>query len=283
MPEAPSWLTEEDFKRRAKADDLPERPATCKAFGKTKAVDEEARTIRFVMSTADIDRHHDTIAQDGWELPEDAPALWYHDHKTPAIGRWVNMTADGQLEGDLSFTRAGIDPLSDMLWNLSVAGIIKTCSVGFIPLEWSWVEDDGRPFGIDFKRQELLECSLVNVPANAAAVQLAKSKGIDMGPMVEWAEKLLDDHYETAGGVWINRSDLTALRAVAGGSGKTFSFTPADPDQPGQLTAEQQIELAKANAAAGQQKAAAAAAEDSRAAEARKRQVEARLKIAGLA
>lgn len=281
MPEAPSWLTEEDFKRRAKADDLPERPATCKAFGKTKAVDEEARTIRFVMSTADIDRHHDTIAQDGWELPEDAPALWYHDHKIPAIGRWVDMTTDGQLEGDLSFTRAGIDPLSDMLWNLSVAGIIKTCSVGFIPLEWSWVEDDGRPFGIDFKRQELLECSLVNVPANAAAVQLAKSKGIDMGPMVEWAEKLLDDHYETAGGVWINRSDLTALRAVAGGSGKTFSFTPADPDQPGQLTAEQQIELAKANAAAGQQKAAAA--EDSRAAEVRKRQVEARLKIAGLA
>ena len=283
MPEAPSWLTEEDFKRRAKADDLPERAGTCKAFGVQKAVDEEARTIRFVMSTADIDRHHDTIAQDGWELPEDAPALWYHDHKTPAIGRWINMTTDGQLEGDLSFTRAGIDPLSDMLWNLSVAGIIKTCSVGFIPLEWSWVEDDGRPFGIDFKRQELLECSLVNVPANAAAVQLAKSKGIDVGPWVEWAEKLLDDHYETAGGVWINRSDLTALRAVAGGSGKTFSFTPENPDQPGQLTAEQQIELARANTEAGRQKAETAAEDNVRAAEIRKRQVEARLKIAGLA
>ncbi len=226
MPDDPTWLDIDDFKKRARAGDAPDQPATVKSFGVQRAIDQEARTIRYVMSTGDIDRHHDTIDQSGWELPADAPALWHHDHRTPAIGRWINMTTSPDLEGDLAFTRAGVDPFSDMLWNLAVAGVVKTCSVGFLPKEWVWVEDDDRPWGIDFKRQELLECSLVNVPANASAVQLAKAKGIDMRPLADWAERLLDDYHQTGGGIWINRVDLDALRKAAAGSSK------AQPAQP---------------------------------------------------
>ena len=211
-PDTPAWLDDADFKRRARADDLPARPGTRKAFGVCKAIDRETRSIRFVMSTGEIDRHHDTIDQAGWELPGDVPALWSHDHRTPAIGRWVNLTTDPDLEGELSFTPPGLHPLADMLWDLAVAGTIKTCSVGFIPLEWSWVEEAERPFGIDFKRQELIECSLVNVPANPGAVQLAKTQGIDLRPLVAWAERLLDDVHEISGGGWTTRAELEALR-----------------------------------------------------------------------
>ena len=213
MPDVPSWFDDADFKRRAQLDELPSRAGIRKAFGVRKAIDEDARTIRYVMSTGDVDRDRDTIDQSGWELPTDAPALWMHDHRTPAIGRWINMTTDPNLEGDLQFAQPGIHPLADMLWDLSTAGVVKTVSVGFIALEWVWTEGDDRPYGIDFKRQELIEASLVNVPANAGAVQLAQSKGIDVRPMVDWAERLLDDYHETAGGCWMKRSELEALRA----------------------------------------------------------------------
>jgi hypothetical protein len=51
---------------------------------------------------------------------------------------------------------------------LITAGYIKAGSVGFIPLERKF--SDQRHGGIDFKRQDLLEFSIVPVPANAHAL-----------------------------------------------------------------------------------------------------------------
>jgi hypothetical protein len=54
-------------------------------------------------------------------------------------------------------------------------GFIKAGSVGFIPVEWKFADDKARPMGIDFKRQSLLEFSIVPVPANANALIEARS------------------------------------------------------------------------------------------------------------
>jgi len=209
MPETPAWMDVDDFKTGAKDGTLPSRAGTAKAFGSiTKAVDEQARTIGFVMSTGDVDRHRDTVAQDGWEWSDHVPGLWAHDHDEPALGKWVNIKSGARLEGDLQFCREGLNPMADMLWGMAVAGMITSCSVGFIPLEWTFVEDDDRPFGVDFKRQELLECSLVNVPANAGCVQNAKSAGMNVKPMVFGAPASPDRLYEIpsiGGGRWGRR------------------------------------------------------------------------------
>ena len=71
-------------------------------------------------------------------------------------------------------------------------GVIKTLSVGFKPLE--------SPDGITFTKNELLEVSMVNVPANADAMTLAykslKDSGFDndvikdVGIPVELLEKI---------------------------------------------------------------------------------------------
>ena len=55
-------------------------------------------------------------------------------------------------------------------------GIINTVSVGFLPLERD---------GNTFTKQELLEISFVNVPANPEAIGLAYSKGISDSTMKE--------------------------------------------------------------------------------------------------
>jgi hypothetical protein len=59
---------------------------------------------------------------------------------------------------------------------------ITAVSVGFLPLEFSWAEDEKeRPWGIDYERQELLEISVVPVPANAHALIEAQAKGWGRG------------------------------------------------------------------------------------------------------
>ena len=75
----------------------------------------------------------------------------------------------------------GADPFVDKLYRLTRLGAIRAVSVGFIPLEMEdRFDDDDRWLGFRFLRSQLIELSLVSVPANPDAVQLAKS--IDAHP-----------------------------------------------------------------------------------------------------
>jgi HK97 family phage prohead protease len=47
--------------------------------------------------------------------------------------------------------------------------MLSATSVGFRPLKWSFSKDRERGGGIDFHEQELLEFSIVTVPANSEA------------------------------------------------------------------------------------------------------------------
>jgi hypothetical protein len=67
---------------------------------------------------------------------------------------------------------------SDQVFRLIKAGYIKAGSVGFSPLKFSFAEDSDRAFGIDFHEQELLEFSVVPVPANANALVQAAVKSL---------------------------------------------------------------------------------------------------------
>jgi phage head maturation protease len=49
-------------------------------------------------------------------------------------------------------------------------GFLRSVSVGFRPLEFRFSSDPARQGGIDFTKQELLEISVVPVPANAEAL-----------------------------------------------------------------------------------------------------------------
>ena len=149
----------------------------------TKAVIEKQADGSFIAiaSTNSVDRHGEIVDNNGWDLKsfkKNPVILWGHDHNEPAIGvskkTWVEGTGKKAklmiqpLLHDVTERARAVKALVEM-------GIIKTLSVGFKPLE--------SPDGVTFTKNELLEVSMVNVPANADAMALAykglKSAGFD--------------------------------------------------------------------------------------------------------
>jgi hypothetical protein len=97
------------------------------------------------------------------------------------MGRAHNITAgDDGLEGDIHFATAEENPAADAVYRMVKAGYLNSVSVGFLPLEWAPTKDKSRPGGVDFKRQSLLEISIVPIPANPNAIALARAAGIEV-------------------------------------------------------------------------------------------------------
>lgn len=174
------------------------------------------RTERFCFSDGSIDRAGDRIDPKGWDVSRFATgnpvALWAHQSLERPIGKARNVGLVGdKLIGDIEFATAEQYDFADSVYRLVKGGFINAVSVGFNPTEYVFVQEKNRPFGIDFKKQELLEISVCPVPCNANALIEARAKGIDTRPLIQWAEKLLD----SGGSVAITKAELETLRIAA--------------------------------------------------------------------
>ena len=121
----------------------------------------------FTASSERMDREGDVIKSDGWVLDnfkDGGVLLWGHDQNKLPVGRvlWVKQD-DGNLLGKARFNRQ--TQLSKDVEKLVRIGDLTGISVGFRALE-----SEKTPEGIMFNKQELLEVSVVNVPANPDAV-----------------------------------------------------------------------------------------------------------------
>jgi HK97 family phage prohead protease len=210
-----SLVSLDEFRAAAREDHALKATVQRLATGDATEVEGKSRTLRFCFSDGSVDRAGDRIDPKGWELDafnKNPVALWAHDSWSPPIGRASGVGPIGKrLMGDIEFAGAEIYPFADTIYLLSKGGFINAVSVGFNPLEWTFVNDADRPYGIDFKRQELLEISVCPVPCNSNALAEARSKGIDTRPIVEWAEKVLD----LGGSAPIAKIELEALRKQA--------------------------------------------------------------------
>jgi HK97 family phage prohead protease len=128
----------------------------------------DQKPISFTISTASVDRGGDTIDPNGWRLAEyrnNPLVLWGHDTSSLPIGSGRAWLDGGKLKGSVSFAQTD---KAQEIRGLVQEGKIRATSVGFIPLAWSWATEKGRGVGaINFHTQELLEFSLVTIPANA--------------------------------------------------------------------------------------------------------------------
>ncbi len=196
-------LSTDDFRAAAKEGKVPD--GTVFRFATTDPVvdqgGEDTRTVRFVFSDATVDHSYDTIDPKGWDLSvfnSNPVALFAHNSWDPPIGRAKNVEIkDGKLIGDIEFASAEIYPFADTIYRLVKGGFLKAVSVGFKPKEWTFSNDADRPYGIDFKKQTLLEISVCPVPCNPNALTEARSAGIETAPLREWAKKVLGSE-ETA-------------------------------------------------------------------------------------
>lgn len=143
-----------------------------------KSVSEDERIIRGVATTPTPDRVGDVVEPLGVKFNNPMPLLHQHDHTKP-VG---TVTFDTPTKDGITFEAklANVQepgPLKDRIdtaWGEVKAGLVRAVSIGFRALE------DGvelmRNGGYRFKATEVLELSLVTVPANAdATITLVKS------------------------------------------------------------------------------------------------------------
>lgn len=166
-----------------------------------KSVDPEAREATFIITTADADRDRDIIEPKGWKLQnfrKNPVVLWAHSHNVPPIAKAVSInkikTKDDVmgLQSRAKFPPEGVYPLADQVFNLIREGFLGAASVGFRVLKAAFNEERG---GIDFMEQELLEWSVVPVPANQAALLAAfggKKMDVELPDQVKEALELVE-------------------------------------------------------------------------------------------
>jgi HK97 family phage prohead protease len=144
---------------------------------------EAAEGLTWTLSTFDLDRFGERIDPAGWEYKRyrDNPVVeWAHRYDIPAIGKIEGLTADDDgLHGIVIFNDKDYDPFGWAIGQRVKAGVIRAGSVGFRVIE---IEIPGKETAKDgttliFRKQELLEFSICNVPANPFA--LTKSANIE--------------------------------------------------------------------------------------------------------
>jgi HK97 family phage prohead protease len=197
-----------------------------------KAMVDGVEKITAVISTERRDRDGDTIRADGWELENykaNPVILFAHKSHELPVGRSSDVYVRGGslYQQHIDFTPREVYELGYTIGEMMKLGYLNAFSVGFSPIEWDHREDGG----IDFKRQELLENSVVPVPANPQALVEAKANGMELRAVKEWAGMALDT-WEEKDGLLIPRDQLEAAYKVCTGSGcqivKTTKAAPED-------------------------------------------------------
>jgi HK97 family phage prohead protease len=137
--------------------------------------------MEFVLSDSTPDRFGDIVEPKGFDISafkNNPIALFGHD-KMFVIGKWANVRiSDDDLRGDLVLAPKGTSPRIDEIRKLVEADILRAVSVGFKPKEHEPINKKDPWGGTRFISHELVEASLVAVPANPNALAVAKSLNV---------------------------------------------------------------------------------------------------------
>tara|TARA_Y100001972_G_scaffold107350_1_gene136436 strand:- start:359 stop:1870 length:1512 start_codon:yes stop_codon:yes gene_type:complete len=142
--------------------------------------------VTFIASTDDVDRYSDIIDQKGWLLDnykKNPVILFNHNSQALPIGRGYPRVENDKLMIDVEFDMD--DELGAKIARKVKNGFMSAVSVGFNPkkaIERSDLPTEHRYYGergMFFEQAELLEVSVVTIPANAAAIA-AKSLDLEL-------------------------------------------------------------------------------------------------------
>jgi len=173
------------------------------------------RQIKFTISTGGVDRENDRLSADGWSLKsyrKNPVVMFAHDYKQLPVARAVSISQEnGNLVSTAEFATADLNPFAETVYRMIKGGFLNAVSVGFRPQKFKSAERDNGQQGFDFEEQELLEYSVVPIPANPQALVAASKHGIDLDPITVWAkswlEKAVPEHVRFKGMVPANPAD----------------------------------------------------------------------------
>ena len=132
----------------------------------------------FVLSDERVNRNGDVVDSAGWELDgfkQNPIALFNHD-RDRIVGNWANVRIENRaLVGEFQPVAPGTSQLGDEVRLLVEQDVLRAASVGFRYLKSEPLDPDKPRSGRRYTKQELLEVSLVSVPANSGALSKARS------------------------------------------------------------------------------------------------------------
>lgn len=147
-----------------------------------KSVENDDRVLRFIGSTEAVDRDDEVIKASGWKLKQyktNPVVLINHQYHELPVAKTKKVWVDKEnkaLMFDIEFPEGSVSSQGDTLYKLYKGGFMNATSVGFRPNpeKMKFAEKKGEP-RVTFNEQELLEISLVSVPANPEALLTSKS------------------------------------------------------------------------------------------------------------
>ena len=177
------------------------------------------RIITGIATTPSPDRMGDVVEPLGVQFKNPMPLLHQHRHDQP-VG---TVTFDKPTKNGITFT-ANITQIDapptlkervDIAWAELEQGLVRGVSIGFKPLEYSRMDDGG----LRFLRSEVMELSLVTIPAQADATILT-IKSLDLAQRAASGHSLNDDHRHT---LPASRKASTVVKAKEANMKKTFA------------------------------------------------------------
>lgn len=158
-----------------------------------KAFDEEKRIIRGIATTPEADRVGDVVSPEGVQFKNPMPLLWQHKHDKP-VGtvKFDTPTRAGiTFEAQLPFIEEPgvLKDRVDEAWQSVKSGLVTAVSIGFRTLD-NQVERL-KSGGLKFLKTEVIELSLVTIPANAGAM-ITAIKSLAQEQLTQQREKLLE-------------------------------------------------------------------------------------------
>lgn len=187
------------------------------------------RALDIVIGTDAQDRYRDVIETAGYELDNyrrNPVVLWCHDYYQLPVGKALAVQIEGSaLVARDQFTSQEENPFGFTVYKLLIGGYLSAASVGVDPLEWTYDEELR---GYRISRQELLEHSIVPVPANPEALARAKAAGINVKPLDEWARRSLDSIHGGSLAIVPKAQLEAAVKAMGFGSGLKLFELPVE-------------------------------------------------------
>ena len=152
-----------------------------------RSVDETARRITGIATTPQPDRLGDIIEPLGASYVKEIPLLLHHRRDTPVgVARLAPASSEGiAFEAEIATVDepGAVKTETDRAWHSLVHKLIRGVSIGFRPRgSWDEAIEVMKGGGLKFLKTEILELSLVTVPANQHAT-LALVKSLDQAAM----------------------------------------------------------------------------------------------------
>ena len=227
------------------------------------SINDENRTISYLVSDETVDRMGDIIRVKGWNLAsyrQNPVVLWGHEGKSvPPIGKANNVRrryGPARLTADIEFAPKEAFEFADTIYQLAVRGFVRATSVGFLPTASEEVDEKKReklglgPFGQLYTGAELMEISVVAVPANPSALQDGVKALSLEGLMDDGTAARFFDTYPASEDLALRRVRAACRSFVDFGAGAARAVVdlgedPGSPDIAGAAEAATEPEQAK--------------------------------------